>query len=155
MRNLSGFIFISPAKRCFFAWQDFLCIIFSCLNGLFIYFCSVSEDIRDGSGIWGSKSSGDCWPRGQFSKHDSLPQSKASYWMLGVLLVYVFVFRAGLTDGWQLDKCFLLKLINECHFLLMSSDFPILKFKEVRFCHTWYWTLEKYDLIFFKDFVFK
>lgn len=41
--------------------QSFLYVIFSCINGLFIYFCSVSEDTQDAvrdPGIreqWGSR----------------------------------------------------------------------------------------------------
>ena len=109
----------------------------------------MSEDTQDGSGIRGSESSGDHGPGGEFSKYDSLPQSKASGWTLGALL-HVYNLWGLMVDGW-LDKCFLPKwpwLIIECNFLLRPSDSPSLKFKEARLVSNIWKTL--CDLVFFK-----
>lgn len=131
-----------PAKR----YLD-LCIVefslydLACLNGLFMYFCSASEDSRMAQG------SGDQRAAGTADPEDSTPN----------MIVYRKVRRLVKccsaacacavrvlcrVDRWlTAQQNFLPKLpglINECRFLLMSSGSLILKFREVSFIYTWY-----------------
>ena len=148
-----------PAKR----YLD-LCIVefslydLACLNGLFMYFCSASEDSRMAQG------SGDQRAAGTADPEDSTPNmivyrkvrrlvkccsvACACACSVRALCMYcacacsVRVRALCRVDRWlTAQQNFLPKLpglINECRFLLMSSGSPTLKFQEVSFIHTWY-----------------